>query len=288
MKKLLIVLLVATLFVCNNVFTQERMSPAQLISYLNTFASDYYLEQEDVNDFIITDSYTHTQTGVTHVYLLQSANNYPIFNAQFQLHISPNGTVVHHNSRFFNQKTSRISHISPEISVNEALSRGFKAVESLSKIDLVSQAKETAFGKFVFEDSALFYRPVRVELGYVNRGDELVLAYQIIVEPRRSSDMLNIKVDAITGEVLHVINRSLSCQFEHNHNSSCNSAAQGQFVNQYKTNRGGVAGYNAYPIGVESPIHGSRELLFGVELPLASPYGWHDVNGAPGHEYTIT
>jgi len=284
----LITLLFATLIICNNAHTQEKVSQTQLTESLRSLAPSYSLEESDFSEFTITDLYTHKQTGITHIYLLQTANNYPIFNAQFQLHLSPQGTIMHHNSRFFNQKNSRISHESPEISVDDALSSTFASIESLSNIVLTSKAKEIGFGKFILEDISVLFNPLRITLGYESVGNELVLAYQLIVEPRTSTDMLNIKVDAVTGEVIHVINRTLSCQFEHSHNSSCNSTTQYPIEKMNKTNRGGSAGYNAYPIGIESPIHGSRELIFGAELPLASPYGWHDVNGAPGHEYTIT
>mgnify|MGYP006158548403 CR=1 FL=1 len=90
------------------VLTQEKINQAELIEDLRSLAPSYSLEESDITDFIITDSYTHKQTGISHFYLLQTANNYPIFNAQFQLHLSPQGSIVHHNSRFFNQKNNRI------------------------------------------------------------------------------------------------------------------------------------------------------------------------------------
>jgi extracellular elastinolytic metalloproteinase len=44
--------------------------------------------------------------------------------------------------------------------------------------------------------------------------------------------------------------------------------------------------YRAYPVPVASPDHGPRLMLVNPEDPVASPYGWHDTNGAPGAEFT--
>ena len=46
--------------------------------------------------------------------------------------------------------------------------------------------------------------------------------------------------------------------------------------------------YNVFPMPVESPIHGNRALITDPADPVASPYGWHDTDGVPGAEYTIT
>ena len=39
---------------------------------------------------------------------------------------------------------------------------------------------------------------------------------------------------------------------------------------------------------VESPSHGPRTLVVDPADALASPFGWHDVDGVDGAEYTIT
>ncbi|MFT5581303.1 MAG: extracellular elastinolytic metalloproteinase, partial [Psychromonas sp.] len=48
--------------------------------------------------------------------------------------------------------------------------------------------------------------------------------------------------------------------------------------------------YRAVILPNESPIHGvsNSQLVTGPYNPNASPFGWHDTNGAAGSEYTIT
>ena len=44
--------------------------------------------------------------------------------------------------------------------------------------------------------------------------------------------------------------------------------------------------YRVYAAPVESPNHGVRTRVTAPHDPVASPFGWHDTNGAPGAEFT--
>lgn len=48
------------------------------------------------------------------------------------------------------------------------------------------------------------------------------------------------------------------------------------------------ASYRVYALPVESPSHGERMLVSGVHDAVASPHGWHDIDGMPGAEFSIT
>ena len=49
-----------------------------------------------------------------------------------------------------------------------------------------------------------------------------------------------------------------------------------------------ASAYRVYPFTVESPTYGSRVLITDPEDAVASPFGWHDTNGAAGAESTLT
>lgn len=51
---------------------------------------------------------------------------------------------------------------------------------------------------------------------------------------------------------------------------------------------GDNAQYKAFDFPIESPLYGSPSLLTSPADSMASPFGWHDVNGVSGAEYTIT
>ena len=46
--------------------------------------------------------------------------------------------------------------------------------------------------------------------------------------------------------------------------------------------------YRVFAAPLESPSHGARTLVADPADLTASPFGWHDTNGAAGAEYTIT
>lgn len=50
------------------------------------------------------------------------------------------------------------------------------------------------------------------------------------------------------------------------------------------------ASYNVMPIPTESPNFGPFQVVVDPHLasPVASPFGWHDINGSPGAESTLT
>ncbi len=48
------------------------------------------------------------------------------------------------------------------------------------------------------------------------------------------------------------------------------------------------ATYNVIPFGEESPLHAERRMEINPADAVASPFGWHDVNGAVGPEFTTT
>ena len=46
--------------------------------------------------------------------------------------------------------------------------------------------------------------------------------------------------------------------------------------------------YRVIPFNIESPNHGPFQLISNPADGKASPYGWHDINGQDGADFTIT
>ena len=46
--------------------------------------------------------------------------------------------------------------------------------------------------------------------------------------------------------------------------------------------------YRVYEFPTESPVHGPHVMVNNPAIPAASPFGWHDVDGVEGAEFTIT
>ena len=55
-----------------------------------------------------------------------------------------------------------------------------------------------------------------------------------------------------------------------------------------KSKKASNASYQVFAFPIESPNHGNRSVVLNPQDDDASPFGWHDDNGADGAEYTIT
>jgi len=104
--------------------------------------------------------------------------------------------------------------------------------------------------------------------------------------------MWSVRVDAVAGTILDQTNWTVYCQvdgksFKHVHND-CDHAGSHHQASPVEMVAAADGTYNVWPWPVESPIHGSRQIVVDPHDPTASPYGWHDTNAQPGPEHTIT
>jgi extracellular elastinolytic metalloproteinase len=101
----------------------------------------------------------------------------------------------------------------------------------------------------------LVYEPVA---GGVSR-----LAWDVSIQQLSKQHWWDVAIDAETGAILT--------------------------VGDYVDNEGpDDASYNVFPLPLESPNDGPRALVTSPADVVASPYGWHDLNGAPGADTTTT
>ncbi len=124
--------------------------------------------------------------------------------------------------------------------------------------------------------------------------DSLVLAWEVYIYEASQLHLWHILADANTGSIIFKNDLVLNCGFgsDHcldSHSSECQSVEKtGRYEVPAFPTPAMVGGYRVYAMPVESPGHGGRTMQLNPDNPLASPFGWHDVNGSAGSEYTIT
>lgn len=267
-----------------------QVSEVQILQGIQDVQQKYGLNPTDTREWVISDNYTRIQDGSSHVYLTQTINGFAIFNAQIQLHFSSSGKLIAFNNRFVSDKNTKINSSNAGITPEQALDKVLLRLKIQAEDEQTIKTTGTKPNQILLTNETVFRKPVSVILGYLPVEESLILAYKISLEPKGSNDMFVVFVNAANGEILRVNNRTLSCNFDgfhfgHFHPSYAHSHEQNWFA-PLKIRANAV--YNAFPTGVESPNHGSRQLLSGIEYGPASPFGWHDVNGVAGEEYTIT
>ncbi len=270
---------------------------AQSTDFLN--AARLHLEKQrtawgltsgDIADLQLNDQYRSRHNGVTHLYLQQRHQGIPVHNAISGVHLRPDGEVGFATNRFVDSLAQKINAIEPLLSAEAALraAAGHLGIALSAPPRRIDTAAEQ---RYLFSGAGFAQNDVPVELvyQYFPDTDRARLAWSLSLNPIGSSDYWSLRIDAVTGAMLEKDNWTLYCSFGHHHAHSpahaCRSGAMPAPRPPLVTDG---ATYNVWPLPLESPIHGERELVVNPADPLASPFGWHDTDGAEGFEYRIT
>ena len=266
---------------------------------LNTTASTYNLSAEDVSEWTITDQHISPNSGVQHIYIRQQYQGLEIVGANAALHLlGKNAPLSFHNNFVSNAalNISQANTTSTTLSAIEAVQSvadqlGYRVTQPLEIIKTINEAGND----LMINNGGISLENIPAKLVYqADSNGNLKLAWDISILELNHLNWWSIRVDAATGQILDKNNWTLSCNFgtsdeceetddlnnsNHTHKLSPNT-------NHNSTSM--TAAYNVYAVPVESPSHGGRTIISDPSDATASPYGWHDDNGATGAEYTIT
>lgn len=283
------IMFLIALFIGNSVQAQDEYLPIikkYLSENLNGFSAS------DVSELEITNSYYSKNTETQHVYVNQKHNDVKIFNAQGNFAIK-NNKVVYFSNSFQNKINTKTNNSSPSLDPITAVQKlASKLNLSPSNFEIInSNGKE-----FLLSNGGISRKEIPVKLMYQTVGESIKLAWNININTLDDKHWWDISIDASNGEILFKNDWVVSCNFdnkEHTHTKFekldhpiQNSNNQFGFFNI--TTLVDNSKYNVFPIPIESPIDGGRQIVKQPANLNASPNGWHDNNGSPGVEFTIT
>jgi hypothetical protein len=96
------------------------VSAQDFSKFLEPLAAQYDLNKDDVKSYRVSHSYFREATQMQHVYLQQTVNDIPIFNALFQLHLHQGDHLKFHNCAFVPNALARVDQVNPEINMQGA------------------------------------------------------------------------------------------------------------------------------------------------------------------------
>ena len=200
------------------------------------------------------------QNQTTHIYLRQSLGGIEVVNANANISVSREGRVITEDGSFVADLARKINTRSPKISADEAIVRaarqlGLSVSGELTPLEASGGVTKAA----VFSGDGISLDPIPVHLAYyaVDSG-EVRLSWDMVVRTTDQKHWWNLWVDASSGDIL-----DKSDWIAHD-------------------------AYDVLAIPLESPDDGKRTIVTNAANPLASPFGWHDTNGAAGAEFTLT
>ena len=260
----------------------------------------------------VTDFYTGRKSRLTYLYLQQARTGVPIDGATATVAFDPDGQMQLFTSRLVHSVDKRLGPGLPAFDASAAL---FKAAGLLDiqvaegQVRILEEMQdERMTTRFVPDGVAL--EPIVAALSWVPvNGERIRLAWQVMWYTSDASHRWVLHIDATTGAELSRHDQVLSCDFgspAHAHSHEClgydlrgyrqsrqiaaatQSTAAPRHPNPVGLTQTAGETYRVFPVPVESPNHGGSDLVVNPADPVGSPFGWHDVDGQTGAEYTIT
>ena len=249
-------------------------------NYLENNIEKFSFKTNDINDIVINDR-VDSKSEFTSLYIQQRVNGINIYNAISTATIKDNG-VVNFANRFLDLIEDKINVTDPSISSVDAIkSAAIKLSLGTTKdISLIEQSED----HFKYTAPLISQQDIVAKLVYCPMQDStLKLAWDFSILTLDSKNWYSIRVDAMDGEIININDWIIHCEFDSKEQKNNYS----DFSVSSKSVEDGSS-YRVFPLPAESPNHGPYELVTEPANEIASPFGWHDTNGANGAEYTIT
>lgn len=274
-------------------------SPQQKIqSYLQENRSKLELTTLDISDLYIQSTANSESTGINNYYVKQRHQGIEIFRSVSNFWIK-NNEVLNGGEGFVSNANSKVNTTTPTINILEGFSRAINLLNETSISNVI--ILENNNYKFKLSNGNLTNDPVRAELVYQITEDNLLrLAWDYNFYSQNQNHLWSVRIDAVDGKLLEKNDMVLSCSFgpsidhsKHKHSIVDYTAQLAESFTKkfYKSSTPleiQSGSYRVFPRNIESPNHGSRQLLASPHNTIASPFGWHDTNGVAGNEFTTT
>lgn len=270
---------------------EEKMS-SLVRQEVNTNPEIYGLSLDDVNDAGISSLYTTKHNQVTHVYLSQNHQGISLHGAILSAHVA-NGKVVSVTHRFVSNLSGKVNTTIPVLSAEEAINKAAAHLNLTDYSSIILEERATGTTqRTVFQAPGLSNESIPVQLSYAKSGNLVRLAWEVRIYTTDYSHWWGVWVDALNGSILEQEDWVVTCNWgeeedHHGHSHSLRPAEEP--LNLYAPFRiTATPEYNVFNMPVESPNHGSRSIVIDPSDGTASPFGWHDIDGVEGEEFTIT
>ncbi len=280
---------------------------ADAVAHLRQHASALGLEAADTEDLAVTDAYVSRRSGVSHVYLRQRLDGLDVIGSEVTVNLDRDGRALHTAGRPVAALARRATLRRALLDANAAVRRAADLAGLALPDGMVVARREAGPARATtFAETSLTAEPVEARLVYHPdaRGD-LRQAWEVGLYTRDRQHYWLSYVDAGTGAELARHDLVVHDSFGHDsfghdsfgHDSFGHGGTESHGAQADHAEGPGApaqagsyqaGSYQVYAYPTESPSHGGRSLAVNPADAVASPFGWHDTDGAPGAEFTVT
>ena len=279
-----------------NVNAQTITEKPEITQYILDNPTELGVNSADVYDIQYQQTAVlNNNAGFVHYYN-QAVGDIPIQNATINVIEYASGDLSIGGNRAIADIETKTSSAKYQVSAAEAVSLTSKRLGVATRSNDLKVNKINNL-KYEVVDLSIANNIVPVKKVYVLKDGQLIPTWSMDIDMKSSADYFSIKVDGSTGELVDVHNYTVYCQHNHDHSAEgCRSHQhKGHAESDHQVSVPSAAAavidgsaYAVYPWPIESPIHGEQTLVMEPADLDASPFGWHDTDGAEGAEYTIT
>lgn len=289
MKKIIYLFI---LFTFNLSFAQDYTNTIK--SYLQQNRSNFNLEQQDFSDIIVTSQSSSKSLKADNVYVGQRYRGIEIHNA-ISSFVLKDGNVVSSQLSFTNNIAVKANTTQPSISAVVAVSKAANAL-GLPTPSGLNLLETVGSNSYIFSDGNISLENIPVSLVYqgINENASLRLAWDLSIYKKDAQHYYSVRIDALTGELLVTDDWVVSCSIDALPHAHTMRAGESVLFPQHKTTTNlhqpliTGAAYRVFPIPFVGPNDGPDVLVADPSDPIASPFGWHDIDGVEGPEYTTS
>lgn len=243
----------------------------------------------DLQSAEITDDYT--SGGMRHLFFRQRYQDIEVFNALLNVVILSDGRLFISGNRFIKdlpkQPDLMVINISPETALAKAAEYlAIPAPVGLTRIEESEIKKMGVSVQLILSDGNISRENIPVRLVWLqNAAGKPELCWNLRIFEKNRENWWEIRVSAVTGEVLDKNNWITQCHFDTHEGST--GIERAEILQPIPP----VAGdYNIYPMPIESPNHGSRSIINNPWAAAgpgneATSLEWHD-DGSNTYDYT--
>ena len=249
----------------------------------------------DLSQYRLTDQYQTADTQTTHIYLLQQHAGLDVLETNLNINIANDGTVINLGNRFIPNLADQINSEPAQLTAVSATTRALQHLNLIptAPITILKQST-TADQATTLSNGNIAAQDITARLVYQPTGTNGVrLVWNLQIASLDQQHWWDIRIDAHNGDILATDDLVIHDQWPQKTDAPSTNNAQ------LTTCSGGSGNsdYCVYPMPIESPNH-TTPLPPGdgrsfattpwLNAPTASPFGWHDTNGAAGAEFTVT
>ena len=250
------------------------------------------MTQQDVEELTIYNQSTNRRSGVEHVHAVQKHNGIEVFGANVAAAFRGQ-EIIHIGDNLQTAIASRIRNTSPVLTPMQAATKAATLLgagtASFSVLETISSQK------VLLDKGDVSLDNVPVKLVYQLTDDNgFRLAWDLSIHMLNEPHWYSVRIDAENGEILGKQDFITTCTFGPSHSHDTILTNKNRRISNFGFNREetstALAGeqYNVFALPLKNPNDGPNQIVVDPQDSDASPFGWHDVNGVVGADFTIT